>query len=466
MIRCFLLLLVMLCAPAAAAKTGPAATVDVSRKADGWTADYRLKHDARTWVFQRSSLDRITNGPWRPEAWDILTPGVSLKRVGAHDVLVADTGRTVPRRVRMRVRPYARDLLADYAPALTFTNGAHALFTGHFDIAPVNDGVDLRSVAYLESNHLLGSGANMTFRSPGRSVRVHGAVAKAAVIGSEEPTYVLFGAVPTLDGADAVTLLDPQLPRWLAGRIGAEIPSLFSFYADKLGPRSGAKPTIMASWAGATPNLRSMGGSVIGDIVVVRLEGSGVAEESDAIRRSVRQFLAHEGAHFWVGQTVRYESPRDGWLTEGAADLLAIRAIGTIDPQYDQMRELNALLGECIDLLPEGPMTTAPERNKVRTNYACGTIMGLVAEASAKKSGGDFFTFWRTLIAANRVDQTVTMNEWLSHLSAVSGDRALARDVRKLLLEKTDEPAAALASLFDRAGIAHARDAAGKLVLT
>lgn len=442
-----------------------AADVVITRTAEGWLAVYKLRHDARTWVFQRSSIDRVTQKPWRPESWTVVTPGVSMQRVGSHDVLIAKNGGILPRNLSFRVKPYPRDLIAEYDPTLTFTNGAQALFTGHFDIAPVRDGVDLSPVSYLDDGHLLTAGTGMTLRSPGRTVRIQGRVVHQAEADSAEPTYVLFGSIPAVDRLESVAIVDPQMPRWISRQLASEIPRLFAFYTERLGERSGARPTVMASWAGPTPRLQSMGGSVIGDIVVLRLEGVGVVRESNAIRRSVRQFLAHEGAHFWVGQTIRYESPRDGWLTEGSADLLSIRAIGALDPQYDQKRELNALLGECVALLPEGPMTTAPERNKVRTNYACGAMLGLIAEAAAKKSGGDFFSFWRTLIDANRADKVVTMNEWLIHLSTLSGDRSLARDIRRLLLEEVDEPAALLASLFDRAGVAYGRDATGRMTL-
>ena len=64
-------------------------------------------------------------------------------------------------------------------------------------------------------------------------------------------------------------------------------------------------------------------------------EGSGMLEETDAQRHEGLWFIAHEAAHFWLGQTVAYEYARDAWITEGGAELLALRAVADTDPDYD-----------------------------------------------------------------------------------------------------------------------------------
>ena len=44
--------------------------------------------------------------------------------------------------------------------------------------------------------------------------------------------------------------------------------------------------------------------------------------QPEIVERS-RWFIGHEGAHFWLGQTVRYAFADEAWITEGGADLMA-----------------------------------------------------------------------------------------------------------------------------------------------
>ncbi len=66
------------------------------------------------------------------------------------------------------------------------------------------------------------------------------------------------------------------------------------------------------------------------------------------VRSGALWFAAHEGAHFWLGQAVSYVRPQESWITEGGADLLAYRAVGAIDPLFDEPAALQKALDACV----------------------------------------------------------------------------------------------------------------------
>jgi hypothetical protein len=59
---------------------------------------------------------------------------------------------------------------------------------------------------------------------------------------------------------------------------------------------------VMVSWMGPTAGKVSMGGSVLPGLVTMTFEGEGVLEERPEMRNQARWFIAHESAHFWLGQ--------------------------------------------------------------------------------------------------------------------------------------------------------------------
>ena len=113
----------------------PPVRVEVLRDSEGWTATFHFPSDEAGWAFPRSNRARRQDTGWRQLSWTVETDGVSLQRIDETDVLLADDG-TVPRKVTVRFVPFADDLLADYDPALRFTDGTLALFTGHFAVMP------------------------------------------------------------------------------------------------------------------------------------------------------------------------------------------------------------------------------------------------------------------------------------------------------------------------------------------
>ena len=68
-------------ASAQEAETAPVAHVAIRKDGDDWSARYRFDVAAPAWLFTRSALAMETEAPWRPEQFEILTPGVTLETV-------------------------------------------------------------------------------------------------------------------------------------------------------------------------------------------------------------------------------------------------------------------------------------------------------------------------------------------------------------------------------------------------
>lgn len=438
--------------------------VTVTRDGDRWTADYVLPSDAPVWAFIRSALDIDGRGSWRPGQWTIETPGVVMERQGRLDVLRAAGGGSVPRRIRIAMRPASQNLQADYNPAIVFSDGSAALYSGHFDVFPLASVEAARALPEdLNEAEFESADAVIRWRDTAGPVLINGE-RQAEATSAGQGIYVLFGQMALVDSPRLATVIDPQVPGWISAEIAGFAPRMAEYYARHLGPGQTDKPTIMVGWDGPTPGMTSMGGSVLPGLIIMAFQGTGVMEPSKEMSDRARWFIGHESAHFWLGQTVRYAARRDAWIMEGGADLSAIRASAVLDPTFDTMKELQKEVDDCVRLADE-PVVSAAQRGEHRANYACGAVFAMAAESAQKRAtGGDWFDFLKPLIDANREDGVLTREEWLKALLQVSGDPDIGREIDALLDTGAPDPPVLIARLFDRTGVAY-RLEAGRIVL-
>ena len=430
--------------------------VEVTRSGNEWTAEYQFDRESPVWVFPRSDVSRGDRQEWRPLSWTVETRGVRLERRGWYDVLVA-RGK-VPRRVRITFTPFTHGLQADYTPALEFSDDSVALYIAQFDMFPM-ESVGAAKALPSDLNNQLVPDAKLTyvFRDRAGPVWLRGKRLAVAETGDKN-TYVFFGPMKPIETRDMVGFIDPQLPEWIRGSLVETVPDMLGRFTRELGAPPGMKPTIMLSWAGPTPGLVSRAGSVLPGLIVLTYEGSGVLAEDESARIEGLQFIAHEAAHFWLGQTVAYEYAKDAWITEGGADLLAMRLMESAHVSYDWRADFNQAIEECVSLTRRRGIETARERNEQRAYYACGAVFGLIAESA---SGRSFFVFVKKIIDSNRVDGIVSRAEWLAALDDATRKPDLSRDIERLLDRGVPDPREFLAALFTRAGISHSLDAQG-----
>jgi hypothetical protein len=257
------------------------------------------------------------------------------------------------------------------------------------------------------------------------------------------------------------TVIDAELPQWIANDLASYSPAVFALLSSKLGPSGVTEPTILAAWEGPNRKGASMNGGALRGLILMRFEGESALKPLPALTDLAHWFIAHEASHFWLGQSVHYGSQLDSWIMEGGAELLASRTVPELSPEFDAKKKLNGLLRECVPLAAQ-PLGTALERDQYRAYYACGAVFALVAE---KANGGDFFDFTRKLIDSNRTDRELTATEWYAALDQASGSRKLSGQIRTLVENGSSNPQQAIANLLRDAGIGYSLDAKGELQL-
>lgn len=461
-------LALMLAPSAQATPQDPAprlAEVSVVREGDAFTVDYALNLDRPAFAFQVSALTREGRRAWRAERWTVQTPGVVLDRIGAYDVLRSTDGQPLPRRIRIAMRPAGGDLEAEYSPSLVFSDGSVALFTEQFDLIPLESAQAAADLPRdLNGVRLAGGPTSVSWRDTSGPVLFRGQRVEVATA-SDAGTYVYFGQGQAIGGDAVAAIFDPGLPTWLVGELTDFTPLVLAFFADQIGPRSGDRPTLMVSWSSPTEGMTSMAGSVLPNLVVMDFQGEGVLDRSRGVLDSARWFIGHEAAHFWLGsQGLRYEAARDAWITEGGADLMAVRAISALDSGYNGDPVLQRSVDDCISLTANGPVAEAGGRGDNRAFYACGAVWALAFESARRASdGGDWLDILRDF-RTTQTDGILTREEWLTAFTRATGDPALRQTIERMLDQGGGDPAADIAALFQATGVAH-RHEGGRVIL-
>lgn len=463
----FGLLLSAACAATPALEpASPGYTVTVSRAEGGdWLAEYRFIRAAPAWLFPRSRPGE-DGRPWRPQSWTVETPGVRLERRGRHDLLLGD-GRPLTA-VSIRVRPFTTGLRADYTPVLRFSDGAQAHFGGHYEVAPLAstaaaEGLPADLNGYAGLDYVAG---RLILREPGRRLLLNGRVSRgeaaARLGGKASSAYVYSGNSPIVQTEALAAVFDPGLPAWLREELNTFTPRLLALYADELGPSDDGRPTVFAAWGGPAFQGVSLGGSVLNGLVVMDLSGTRLMTRSAPAVDRLHRFLGHEAAHFWLGQTVGYDRRNEAWITEGGANLLAVRALQRLGSPADARAELQSYLDGCLKQMTPGRSLREASEGGADDDghYTCGALLWLAAEAAQKRRdpGADPFTFVSGLIEANRADGELTADEWLVAFERTTGDAALAAAVRGFIEQGVSDPHAFLADLLTRTGVPHARE--------
>lgn len=417
----------------------PVIELTIVRHAPGsWSAHYRFPQEAQAWVFPRSALTRAEGVAWRPVSWTIETPGVSLRRIGERDVLMAETG-PVPAEVSIAFDPYTSLLLADYVPVLAFSDEAEAVFTGHFIAGPA----DMAALAAGSDPFDDAPGLAVTFLDEGGGpIVIGGAVEEGrASYRGREDTYAYFGTGEPVSTEHLVLLVDAQVPGWIDAELGAFMPELVALYAERLGVRLEDRPTVYAVWEGADNPGLSMGGSVVPGLLAANFSGQGLLEPNARFLQYLRAFYAHEAAHFFNGWTITPAGRENAFVHEGGAEALSFLAMDTLVADYDLAAAKAGSIERCRDGGGQAALRDAQMQGREDAVYGCGALAHFAAANALSASGHDIFDLWAAVIDDSMAGEprTFTMEDWLGVLEGLSGDAALADTLRRWSVDGLSE---------------------------
>ena len=417
--------------------------VTVTPANGAFVAEFAFPSASPVWAFHRSALRRTDRQPWRPDSWTVRTPGVELVRIGRYDALASTDGSPMPAKVEVQFDPAAVDLIADYDPALTFTNGTVALFSGAFSAFPVDSRDTLVDYAGSEPS----PGTRVVMVNPGGAVFHGGRYIQRAEFA--EDGYGIYGDVAVDPSTPVARIFDPALPSWLALSLDTATPEIFRLYESRLGPHGGDRPLVIASYVVSGFSGVSQGGSVLPGTIAMRFEGTGLTNPDEAVAANTIWFIAHEAAHFWLGQAMSYDSRDRAWITEGGADLMAMRAAATLDTNFAPDDFIARATDDCADALRKSGVEAARQRDEQRPYYACGMLFALAVDRAGAARGKDFFDFTRALIA-DQTDGEVNAEEWFAAASRFGVAPAKVALMRRMLSEPGTDPERDLEWLLDR----------------
>ena len=335
--------------------------------------------------------------------WHVVTSGYRLARTDDGQVLVITEGGAPQTEIVVEFAEFTETIPKEYELFQPFSDGAVALYTGHFYATPVGP-------AYADTAQSI---RTIRLTPPaGTHAVVRGRVHDGPLSWTDphgDGTYIYLGTATPIETPDLIAVVDPGMPEWLAQRLHARLPELFATYAARFGVSLPWKPVVLYSFDDADVSGYSSSGGTLTGLIQMTLTGSAWRRASAAAEEHVFQLLAHEAVHLWNGQLVGNPGDGGSWMHEGAANAMAhdlLLEFRVIDAERHRAIREEAI-NECFVALGDGPVNLAHRRGAFGVFYDCGELIALWTEAAVRQvdSAADLFAFWRDLVAAARAGE-------------------------------------------------------------
>lgn len=384
---------------------------------DRWRLTYELAEPATRLRFARPARF------FRETHWSVTTPGWRLERDGESQVLVGDAPR---HELVLEMEAWAGIMQAEYRAAQPFSDGATALYTGHFY---------LRDVA-LEERVEVADDAPYLARlrvtpPPGTRAIVQGRVHDRPFEWTDPysaGTYLYFGAQKPIVTRHLIAVVDPGLPAWLKHRAESLFPPMFEGLTQGFDEALPWQPTVLIAWEAGPEDAQNWSGGALPGQIRMSLQGGQWEMENPSNAAELARFIAHEAAHFWNGQIISYRDRNQSWMHEGGADAIAelmLLRLGLVGPQdLNARREI--AINRCLSALGGLSVNGLAARNQFGDYYPCGHLMAIWSEAALAQSNPDhdLLTLWARLIDDTGVGQRYAQEDYFAVLEAL-GVRAV-----------------------------------------
>jgi hypothetical protein len=310
--------------------------------ADKWRANYQLDEPVENIEFEKV-------GPYRSQAWRLLTPGLKFVTGAEREIISAGGKRFSSISIEVALHlPYEQ---GNYTAFDRFTDGGTDVYLGFF-AGTTREGDQARPL------HLRVQLTGL----PNENVIPPDAK------NPEEPDYAYFGPATPVRSGIANVILDPQIPSWLIPVIQETTAKVTAHFDQVWHRKLGATPLILISLDPAAAKGLSIKGGAMDNKIVYRLGGDALRHEgSPQVRRYIVELVAHELVHIWQRNVMRGGVGADEpWVHEGGAEAVAVATLEQTGLfSKEEVEAYSAkLLAECEKL--QGSVES------YRGYYACG----------------------------------------------------------------------------------------------
>ena len=380
-------------AQASDAQTRQTTVITIERIQPGrWRATYSFPNPVTSLRFVRGAANH------RERVWTIVTPGYRWGSADDRPLLQLDEGTRPESTLMLEFPEFTDPLPKEYELFQPFTDGAVALYTGHFYATPTGPTYG-DSMPPLQTIRLI--------PPPGRHTVVRGRVTSGTVTFTDtigDGTYIYVGTAQPIETPHLIAVVDPGMPDWLRHMFEQRLPELFAAYTTHFGASLPWKPVVLYSFHDTPASGYSSGGGTLTGFINMTLTGRDWRTSSPVALVQAFYLLAHESAHLWNGQLVESEGGPGSWMHEGSADALAnemLLAFGMIDRAEWRRRRENAI-NQCAAQVEKVSVHMAAQRGAFRAYYDCGFVLALWTEAAIRHHAPDanLFTFWSDLVGA------------------------------------------------------------------
>lgn len=344
----------------------------------GWTVTYSLNEPVTHLEFVRSP-DNSRSKRWQP-----LDPNTQIRFQNGSEVITSIDGQPFSE-VSFILDATYTPLPKDYAPFSPFSNGGMLVHTARF-FACANDCSKAHhewpmAITISTDDYLLIDGQQYLQthewldRDSGRAIYV----------GTQPPET--FSAL--------VAVIDPVLPNSLQNELITELPMIMSYFTKQLGSLS-QTPTLFASYSPYEGSFYGHQGGVLPHQVFMHWYGKGALDNLD--EQNTLWFFAHEIAHLFQGVGLRYSSPEEAWIHEGAAELMAYLYADSKLKQNSALlqRAIEGAQLECTSTWPVSEEFVDVGRVNFRAHYTCGLVANAELHVQLKANGVEdgIYTLW------------------------------------------------------------------------
>lgn len=420
--------------------------VEHNRKNDSWNVSYKLPKKVKALVFNRQT------NTFRHKNWKIKTQGLELKLIADQEYIVSTTDTEFDQ-LELTHKSYYEFTPKDYEFFFEYADGDVLMYSGHYDVFPLYQKLDLKKGL----KDLSESGPKSEYKLrpvSGEKVVILGNVYTEKEVRwidkKGRGTYIYWGNTAPLDTKHLVVVVDRKVPEWLASEVKKNLPKLFDFYNKKTGVILNFKPVVFLSYAGEEEEGYSNTGGTLPGLIQLTLRGKDWKKKGDETFEYLFKFLAHEAAHLWNGQMFNSGDGKHSWMHEGGADAFAYRAMKELKvfSKERYLEFINASLNKCIlGLDGSYPLVESSKKRSFKNYYYCGSTIGLLTELSLIE--GNLFTFWSTLFQNAKTNKNKYSDEmYLNELERRSGNIKILGLLKKLIYGPIGNTGSLLKELF------------------